>query len=595
MKRQRKDYRLNPSPVPLTGVPGSLVVNFLDSEGRPENKFDFSTFGTTPRVAAEIALAFRHHHAGHSPATREGAFHALRRWFVFLREENPKIASMRDVDTSVLRAYIAWMGRKPWTKTSRHGTWSVLKQMVRWLKRNRPELVASDLEIPFNAFPRKNAETRPREALSRSEMEAVLSAARKDIEAIWSTFQVGKALLSQVDRNAIARERDLSRLDLDDLGVMLAVIVEHYGGLVPPQNVTLERGTGRWRLHFASLKHGGNQKLASYLHTLPETLIPYMIAIGAQSYANPEALRELRRDCMSDHLLLDGREVMTWSKGRSNRVQRRSFLRDKSLSVPHLIDQVLEMTALLMPHVPAHDRERLFLVASINGTRAIKLIPDYLVSRHVRLFVQRHGLTDERGGPLALTLAALRTTGLTLAHEALGHDILKTQILANHATPDTTQRYIDRPIVRKAQERIIGDLQLRFVEAVRGPDDEDDDERDDDVAIVQAEYATAAGFICKDPLQGVGEGQKTGRLCTAWLGCFTCPNAVIPLDPDVLTRLLSTRDALVAARQTLAPDRWRLLYAPKLEILEHDILPRFSPELHLAASMKAAPALPVIE
>ncbi|ANN60744.1 hypothetical protein [Mesorhizobium loti] len=593
MKRQRKDYRLNPSPIPLTGVPGSLVVNFLDPEGRPESKFDFSTFGTTPRVGAEIALAFRHHHAGHSPATRESAFHALRRWFVFLSDKNPTVTSMRDVDTAVLRAYIAWLDTKPWTKTSRHGTWSVLKQMVRWLKRNRPELVASDLEIPFNAFPRKNADTRPREALSRSEMEAVLSAARKDIEAIWSTFQTGKALLAQVDRQAIAKEKDLSRLDLDDLGVMLAVIVEHYGGLVPPQNVTLERGTGRWRLHFASLKHGGNQKLASYLHALPETLIPYMIAIGAQSYANPEALRELRRHCMSDHLLLDGREVMTWSKGRSNRAQRRSFLRDKSLSVPNLIDQVLEMTAPLLRHVPASDLDRLFLVASINGTRSIKLIPDYLMSKHVRFFAQRHSLVDDKGAPLALTLAALRTTGLTLAHEALGHDILKTQILANHASPDTTQRYIDRPIVRKAQERIIGDLQLRFVEAVRSPDDED--ESDGDAPTAVTEYATAAGFICKDPLAGVGEGQKTGRLCTAWLGCFTCPNAVIPLDPDVLTRLLSTRDALVAARQSLAPDRWRLLYAPKLEILEHDILPRFSPELHMVASMNAAPALPVIE
>ncbi|WP_245482390.1 site-specific integrase [Mesorhizobium sp. M4A.F.Ca.ET.050.02.1.1] len=594
MARRRKDYRLDPSPISLAGEPTSLVVNFLDPNGRLEESFDFSIYGTAPSVAAAIALAFRNHHAGHSPATREGAFKTLRRWFAFLNDHTPAITSMREVDTATLRAFIAWLDAKPWTKSSRHGSWSAMKQMVRWLKRNRPDLVAPDLEIPFNAFPRKNAETRPREALSRSEMEAVLSAARKDIEAIWSAFETGKALLSQVDREAIAQERDLSRLDLDDLGVVLAVIVEHYGGLVPPQNVTLERGSGRWRLHHASLKHGGNQKLTSYLHTLPETLIPYMIAIGAQSYANPEALRELQRGCMSNHLLLDGREVMTWSKGRSNRVQRRSFLRDKSMSVPNLVDQVLEMTASLIPYVPEQDRERLFLVASINGTRAIKLIPDYLVSRHVRLFAQRHGLVDENGAPLALTLAALRTTGLTLAHEALGHDILKTQILANHATPDTTQRYIDRPIVRKAQERIIGDLQLRFVQAVRGPDD-DDDESDDDTPTVQAEYATAAGFICKDPLAGIGEGQKSGRLCTAWLGCFTCPNAVIPLDPDVLTRLLSTRDALVAARQTLASERWRLLYAPKLEILEHDILPRFSPELHMVASMNAAPALPVIE
>ena len=592
MKRQRKNYRLNPSPIPLTGLPGSLVVNFLDPDGQPESSFDFSTFGNTSEVTAEIALAFRSHHAGNSPATRKGAFYVLRRWFVFLSEQNPAITSMRDVDTVSLRSYIAWLDRKPWTKSTRHSAWSVLKQMFRWLKRNRPELIASDLEIPFNAFPRKNAETRPREALSRLEMEAVFSAARKDIKTIWSTFQTGKDLLSAVDREAIALERDLGKLDLDNLGVMLAVIVEHYDGLAPQQAVTLKRGAGRSRLHFAALKHGGSEKLASYLHALTETLIPYMIVIGAQSYANPEALRELRRDCISEHLLLNGREVMTWTKGRSNRVQRRSFLRDKSFSVPNLIDQVLEMTAPLLQHAPAQDRDRLFLIATIKGARSVKLLPNYLMTKHVRLFVQRHGLVDDKGAPLKLTLAALRTTGLTLAHKALGYDILKTQILANHATPDTTQRYIDRPIVRKAQEHIIGELQLRFVETVRGVDNDDES---DSAASEDTGHATATGFICKDPLAGVGEGQKAGQPCTAWLGCFTCPNAVIPLDADVLARLLSTRDALAAARQTLSPDRWRLLYAPKLEILEHDILPRFSPELHMVASMKAAPVLPVIE
>jgi hypothetical protein len=345
----------------------------------------------------------------------------------------------------------------------------------------------------------------------------------------------------------------------------------------------------RWRSG-----RGGNQKLGSYLHSLPETIVPYMIAIGAQSYANPEGLRQLRRDCMSEHLLLDGREVMAWSKGRSNREQRRSFLRDKSFSVPNLVDRVLAMTALLLCHAPEKDRDRLFLTACINGRRSIGLIPDDLVSAHVRMFVQRHGLVDEMGKPLALTMAALRASGLTLAHEALGHDILKTQALANHATPDTTQRYVDRPIIRRAQEREIGRLQVRFVDLVRGTG-VDRQSADADTQTIDARCATAAGFICSDPLAGVGEGQKPGRLCTAWLGCFTCPNAVIPLDPDVLARLLSTRAALVAARAVLAPGRWRLLYAPKLEILDNDILPRFPPELHLAASGISTPALPPIE
>ena len=110
-------------------------------------------------------------------------------------------------------------------------------------------------------------------------------------------------------------------------------------------------------------------RVARYLHAVPETLIPYMIAIGAQTYANPEALRLLRRDCMSEHLVLDRRVVVSWRKGRSNREQRRSFLRDRSVSAPNLIDRVLAMTERLVPHVPARERSGLFLYASVHGGR----------------------------------------------------------------------------------------------------------------------------------------------------------------------------------------------------------------------------------
>lgn len=218
-------------------------------------------------------------------------------------------------------------------------------------------------------------------------------------------------------------------------------------------------------------------------------------------------------------------------------------------------------------------------------------MPGYLVSSHVRRFVRRHDLRDDRGHPLRLSLATLRASGLTLAHERLGHDILKTQVLANHASPDTTQRYVGRPLVRQAQAIAVGALQARFVEIVRGEPGAEAPEQPD----VDVRHATASGFICADPMAGAAEGQRAGQLCTAWLGCFTCPNAVIPLDAEMLGRLNAVRAALIDSRSGMAPDRWRLLYAPKLEILERDILPRFPDALHHAASGRTLPALPPIE
>lgn len=590
MARRRKDYRVAPSPTPLIGNPDALVVNFLGADGALARSFDFTVFGRLP-MAAELALAFRHHLGDKATSTRFGTYRRLHLWFTFIAEHDDAITSMRDVDTALLRAFIVSLDDKPWTKASRHSAWSCIKQLAAWLQRNKPELVHPDLDIPFNAFPRKNAETPPRAALSRNEMERVLAAARMDIAASWATFQAGRAALARVDRAAIAAEDDLARLDLDDIGVLLAVICDRFGGVVPATRAMLKRKTGLWRLHFAMLRHGANRKVAAHLHLMPETIVPYMIAIGAQTYANAEALRLLRRDCMSEHLLLDGRVLVTWSKGRSRREQRRSFLKDKSFSVPTLIEQVLAMTAALIPHARPEDRERLFLIDNMNSSRIVAVMPDYLVSAQVRRFVDRHGLRDDRGHPLRLSIATLRASGLTLAHERLGHDILKTQALANHATPDTTQRYVDRPLVRQAQAIAVGALQARFVEMVRGEPDAETPEQPD----VDVRHASASGFICADPMAGVADGQRAGQLCTAWLGCFTCQNAVIPLDVEMLVRLNATRSALIDARNGMAPDRWRLLYAPKLEILERDILPRFPDALHEAAADRTLPVLPPIE
>lgn len=591
MARGRKDYRVAPSPAPLVGNPGALVVNVIDADGRLECSFDFTVFTDRSVMAAEWALAFRHHYAVKQPANRANAYRHLKLWFAFLTDHEPSITATREIETGVLHAFIVWLGAKPWSKGTRNSVWSNVKQHVAWLKRNRPDLVHPELEIPFNAFPRKNAEARQRDALSRDEMECVLAAARADIEGGWALFEQGRAALGRVDRAAIAAEIDLARLDLDDLGVILAIIDDRFGGVPPKTHDMLRKGAELWRLHFAILRHGGIAEIAARLFALPETIVAYMIAIGAQTYANPEALRLLRRDCMSEHLLLDGRVLVSWHKGRAGREQRRSFLRDKSFSVPTLIDQVLAMTGRLVVHAPQRDRDRLFLTGQVRAARTIAVIPGYLASTLTRRFVRRHGLVDDGGKTLNLTLAALRASGLTLAHERLGHDILKTQALANHATPDTTQRYVDRPRVRKAQAAAIGRLQARFVEVVRG------EVATPAAPIMMADprNATAAGFICRDPLAGIAEGQRAGRLCTAWLGCFTCPNAVIPLDEEVLVRLMATRTSLIAARSGMAAERWRLLYAPKLEILERDILPRFPATLRELAAMAPMPTLPPIE
>jgi hypothetical protein len=94
------------------------------------------------------------------------------------------------------------------------------------------------------------------------------------------------------------------------------------------------------------------------------------------------------------------------------------------------------------------------------------------------------------------------------------------------------------------------------------------------------------GFGCTDPLAGTAPGTRRGELCTHFMGCFTCPNAIITPDPATLARLLQAREHLRAASPALHPARWQTFYAPQLRILEEDILPRFA-----ASEVAAAQAL----
>ncbi|MDX2276173.1 MAG: hypothetical protein NW206_12050 [Hyphomonadaceae bacterium] len=594
MSRRRKDYRLDTQPEHFAGAPiDTLIVRFAGDES--VEAFDFRVYAARAEMAAIIALAFRMHGADKSPETRRTLFvSAVRQWFAFLDAHDPEqlLKAGTDIDAALVRAFLIWLDARPARIATRYSLWSGMRSLFRWLLRHRADLVGGDLMLPYNAFPRKNALSAPREGLAQADMDAVLAACRREIDMAWRHYCTGQEALARVDRARIASTLDLGRLDLSDLGVVMAILMDRFDGVIPHNRAMLRRGAGLWRLIRAMSALGGAQHVARYLYPDSRVLIPFVIVIAAQTFGNPDAVLGFARDCASEHPLFDNRVILAWRKGRASKLQRRSFLKDKSLSPPRLIEQVLEMTAPLTRLVRRSDRGKLFLYASIQGGRHFGTLNRNTALQQVERFVADNDLKGADGRPLKLNLAMLRTTGLSRAHAALGYDLVKTQALANHASLDTTRRYVDRPLAREGQARELARLQGAFVTWVRG--DADEVTRTLHVSsaaaadIATGRNATASGFVCRDPLAGAGPEQAPGRLCTAWLGCFTCPNAVIPLDLATLTRLMATRAALCDARARLTPERFALIYEPKLAILERDILPRFPDAMQLQARERAA-------
>jgi hypothetical protein len=326
------------------------------------------------------------------------------------------------------------------------------------------------------------------------------------------------------------------------------------------------------------------------LYPVSGALLPYYLAILIHTAGNPEAIAALRCDCLRPVPLLDDRELLVWAKPRAGALQQRSFRSTDSFEPPTLIREILQWTQRLRPHVAARDRDRLFLlwansrVAALSGTLASHSLP---------AFFTRHNLPR-------FSLASIRPTVLSMYYRASG-DLRQVAAVANHAHLSTTVGYVESPEV-EAQNRVrVATLQSAFLGHVEHPQDNDGlpnrTRSAPSSACCQPLPATAAvsmfGFDCKDPFAGVAPGTRRGELCTNFLGCFTCPNAVITADATSLARLLQARDHLRAATGYLHPARWEAIYAPLLRILEEDILTRFSAK-ELAAAEQLRGALPAL-
>jgi hypothetical protein len=530
---------------------------------------DFQALGLPQEVRYALADAFWNHVGAREPAAIRFQWYHLRCFGRFVAQTQG-VQRLADLDRALLLRYIEWLGQQrtssgtPWSKSSRAVAYTALRKLLQWLERCRPGLI-KPISYPYNPFPGRRRDAKPRKRLSVQHLRAILRACEKDIEN-------RRAL-----RLGVAEERRIARTRKAPLsssrGALLEYIDEHCRGIVPRH-----RSAKFWKVERALASNGGRREIAPYLYPTSDALMPYYIAILIHTAGNPEAIAALGTDCLRPLPLLDEREMLVWEKPRASTLQRRTFRRDAPHDPPALVRELIEWTTRLRQQVTGPLRSRLFLYHGPNGITC--LAPTNLVYIR-RRFVQRHQLAD-------FELAGIRPSVLTAFYRASG-DLSQVRAVANHANISTTVAYVESPEV-EAENRIrVATLQNAFLGHVRDPGATRasgaflDRAHGDLVAtrdgpFPSGEAVSMFGFSCQDPFAGVAPGTHAGELCTNFLGCLTCPNAILTHDTRTLARLLQARDHLRAASSQLHPARWTAIYAPQLAILEHDILTRFSAE-----------------
>ena len=530
---------------------------------------DFRALGLPKDVRCALADAFWNHVGARGPAAIHLQWYQLRCFGRFVAQTQ-SVRRLADLDRALLLRYIEWLGQlrtssgTPWSKSSRSVAYTALRKLLQWLERCRPGLI-QPISYPYNPFPGRRREAKPRKQLSVQHLRAILRACEKDIE----NSRALRLTVEEERRIARARKESVS----SSRGALLEYIDEHCGGIVPRA-----RSAKFWKAERALTAHGGQRGIAPCLYPTSDALMPYYIAMLIHTAGNPEAIAALGTDCLRPIPLLDEREMLVWEKPRASALQRRTFRRDAPFDPPALVRELIEWTARLRRQARGPLRSRLFLYNASSGITCLAP-PNIIYVR--RRFTRRHQLPD-------FELAAIRPSVLTAFYRASG-DLSQVRAVANHANISTTIAYVESPEV-EAQNRLrIAALQNTFLGHVRDPATTrtssasfERAHRDlvatPDSFLAAGEAVSMFGFSCKDPFSGVAPGTHAGELCTNFLGCLTCPNAILTHDARTLARLLQARDHLRAASSQLHPARWAAIYAPQLAILEHDILTRFSAE-----------------
>lgn len=501
--------------------------------------------------------------------------------------ETAAIKTLADVHRAVLVRYVEWLNTrqrasgKAWTKSSRSSAYTTLRKLLQWIERCRPGVLGA-IEYPFNPFPWRNRDSSPIRKLPAAQLRAILKACERDIETI-------RARRAEADAERAAAG-DTQCDPASSRGALIAAIDHGHGGILPTWK-TLQRA-GHHPIVRGLAKFGGFKQIAPLLYPDANSILPYYLAILIHTAGNPDPIAGLSVDCLQPIPLLDDRQMIVWEKHRAGTMQRRSFRVADPFEPPALVREMLAWTKRLRRLASPRLRHHLLLFQGMRGTSAwTSSLAKHVVRRD---FLVRHGLPP-------FSLASIRPSVLSAFYRASG-DLRQVKAVANHSHIGTTVRYVEGPQVDAEHRVRVAALQSTFIGHIERPTTRDQrgtppapKPRASDIQRSQPRPAVSLfGFDCKDPFAGIAAGSRRGELCTHFLGCFTCPNAVIPSDAATLARLLQARDHLRAATAYVHPARWQVVYRPSLQILEEDILPRFgASELAAAEPLRSSlPSLP---
>jgi integrase len=319
-------------------------------------------------------------------------------------------------------------------------------------------------------------------------------------------------------------------------------------------------------------------------------LIPFMILIAANTAMNAFSLYALRRDCLEPHPIDEHGVYLTWKKARcSTGIQRQLHWKRTSQTIA-LIQFLLEYTKPLIERADVPFQEFLFLYESSMRHHPPRVNAMCYWNTHVYSLAQFRAVN----GLPHFSFGQMRSSAATHNHLKNGGNLRKTQMLLGHKSIETTEVYINNKTVTPLYNQSIRGAQEAMVNRITvipKPASEAISELVPNLSasrrnsILRGEFSTGI-CRCKNPLDSPQRGQRKGHMCTLFLACLSCPNAIFFLED--LPGVIALADHLISLKNSMAKDTWEALYSNHVRILNEEIILAFSEQEIANAKLKSS-------
>lgn len=475
---------------------------------------------------------------------REKMYGEINKFLTYLKETN--VFSFRNFDRKNLASFAIWIDDKDISVSTKSRIYQQIESLFKEFKKLK-ELNLYDLKIPANPFKISKEDRVPPKTLSSDQIKKILSICYDEIDETMKEFRFTQEKLKELN----SCEYEFNRKDVYHV---THYFYKNYGYFPLLTELSVPE-----RIHVK--KVGGVDEINRRLCPNPATLLPFYLVLLIELAANSDAIRQIKVDCITEDPLFEDRCFINWDKARASKEQKRNVFKKKKYGAYQIVEFLKELTQHTRKQVSGKDKDFLFVIRGEYASNKLSVVIPKRFNDEVQKFIKEHQL-DFTFAP-----SDIRPTVLTEIYRSR-KDIVSVSKVANHKSINTTLLYIVNEETKKENREYLSEKQSTIFENIiksNGKKESEHTEKD----ILNAENI---GFSCKKPI-------VDKKVCVNWMAELTNPELIIPADTKYLSKIIALETSIKNARSFMDKERFSLLYEPILNVIQEDILPKFTTKI----------------